>query len=239
MSWSGEAGLERGDTGDRQSLNDHSELLQSGAPVDDTCADHFALVGWWSPGPVAKHRVEEGAVLTTSPGWAPVLQWGLWAVAIGSGHTLAHPGSILAIGLVVGGFFLLLAVWSALYPDATGSPLISLSFLGFAALGLPLVLDYRNARHTLTPDGLQYGRMLGAGGRLRWAEVRSVRYSEAAKWFRLELAGGGVVRISAMLRGLPEFASAVLAGVPSAAIDEDTRAVLQATARGELPRVWG
>jgi Bacterial PH domain len=154
-------------------------------------------------------------------------------------HTLAHPRSTLVVGLICGGFFLALAVLSAMFPGKTGSPLITLFFLAFAALGLPLVLDYRNARHTLTPDGLHYGRMLGDGGSLRWSEVQRVRYSEAAKWFRLELAGGKVVRISAMLKGLPEFAAAVLAQVPPSAIEEDTRAVLQATAQGELPRIWG
>jgi hypothetical protein len=190
------------------------------------------------------------------PWWAPVLQWGIWAVLMtivmgwlahtrthprpaGEAHSLAHPRSTLVIGLICGGFFLALAVLSAMFPGKTGSPLITLFFLAFAALGLPLVLDYRNARHTLTPDGLRYGRMLGEGGRLRWAEVRRIHYSEAAKWFRLELAGGEIVRISAMLKGLPEFAAAVLAQVPPAAIDPDTRAVLQATAQGELPRIWG
>jgi Bacterial PH domain len=194
--------------------------------------------------------------MTTRPWWAPILQWGLWAVvmtvAMGwlahtrthprpahGADTLAHPRSTLIVGLICGGFFLAIAVLSALFPGKTGSPLITLFFLGFAALGLPLVLDYRNARHTLTSDGLRYGRMLGNGGTLRWTEVRRVRYSEAAKWFRLELSGGEVVRISAMLKGLPQFAAAVLGRVPSAAIDEDTRAVLEATARGELPRVWG
>jgi hypothetical protein len=194
--------------------------------------------------------------MATQPWWAPVLQWGLWAVlmtivmgwlahtrshprAAGEAHTLAHPRSTLVIGLICGGFFLALAVLSAVFPNKTGSPLVTLFFLAFAVLGLPLVLDYRNARHTLTPDGLRYGRMLGNGGMLRWAEVRRVHYSEAAKWFRLELAAGEIVRVSAMLKGLPEFAAAVLAQVPPAAIDPDTRAVLQATAHGELPRIWG
>jgi hypothetical protein len=192
----------------------------------------------------------------TRPWWTTVLQWGLWAVVMTAvmgwlartragprpsdeAHTLAHPRSTLLVGLICTGFFLALAVLSVLYPGKTGSPLISLAFLGFAALGLPMVLDYRNARHTLTSDGLRYGRMLGNGGTLRWTQVRRVYYSEAAKWFRLELSGGEVVRISAMLRGLPEFAAAVLAQVDPSAIDADTQAVLEATARGELPRVWG
>lgn len=190
------------------------------------------------------------------PWWATALQWGLWAVVMGlvmgwlarartrprgpqEPHTLTHPRSTLVIGLVCAGFFLLLAAWSALFPGTTGSPLISLFFLGFAAMGVPLILDYRNARHELTADGLRYGKLLGGGGQARWPEVRKLRYSQSAKWFRLDLADGRVVRISAMLQGLPEFAAAVLSQVPPAAIDEDTRAVLEATGRGELPRVWG
>ena len=142
------------------------------------------------------------------------------------------------IGLVCAGFFLVLAVWSALFPGKTGSPMISLFVLGFASLGALLILDYRNARHALTEDGLRYGKLLGGGGQARWTEVRELRYSQSAKWFRLDLANGRVVRISAMLQGLPEFAAAALTRVPPAAIDGDTRAVLEATARGELPRVW-
>jgi hypothetical protein len=153
--------------------------------------------------------------------------------------TLAHPRSTLIIGLVCAGFFSVLAVWSALFPGKTGSPLISLFFLAFAALGVPLVLDYRNARHVLTPDGLRFGKLLGGGGQARWADVRQIRFSQSAKWFRMDLADGRVIRISAMLQGLPEFAAAVLAQVSLAAVDADTRSLLEATARGDLPRVWG
>jgi hypothetical protein len=154
-------------------------------------------------------------------------------------HTLAHPRSTLIIGLVCAGFFSVLAAWSALFPGRTGSPIISLFFLAFAALGIPLILDYRNARHELTPDGLRYGKLLGGGGQARWTEVRQIRFSQSAKWFRMELGDGRVIRISAMLQGLPEFAAAAIAQVPPAAIDADTRTVLEATAQGDLPRVWG
>jgi hypothetical protein len=44
-----------------------------------------------------------------------------------------------------------------------------------------------------------------------------------------------VVRISAALTGLPEFARAVLGQVPSYAIDDGTRQVLEKLAQGELP----
>jgi Bacterial PH domain len=184
------------------------------------------------------------------------LQWGVWALVMGAvmgwlararsrpraaqeTHTLAHPRSTLIIGLVCAGFFAVLAVWSAILPGRTGSPLISLFFLAFAALGIPLILDYRNARHRLTPDGLRFGRLFGGGGQARWEDVRQIRFSQSAKWFRMDLADGRVIRISAMLQGLPEFAAAALAQVSPAAVDADTRALLEATARGDLPRVWG
>jgi Bacterial PH domain len=102
-----------------------------------------------------------------------------------------------------------------------------------------LILDYRNARHTLTADGLRYGKMLGGTGTLRWADVQRLSYSQSAKWFRLDLADGRVVRVSAMLVGLPRFARAALGQVPPAALAPDARTVLEATAAGELPRIWG
>ncbi len=79
---------------------------------------------------------------------------------------------------------------------------------------------------------------MGGGGHLTWTDVRKLRYSQSAKWFRLELRDGRVVRISAMLQGLPEFAAAALAHVPPEAIDSETRLVLEATATGDLPRIW-
>ena len=194
--------------------------------------------------------------MSDRPWWAPVLQWGLWAVIMTlvmgwlarrrsaprppqDARTLVHPKSTLLIGLVCGGFFLALALLCSLFPGKTGSPAFSLFFVGFALLGVPLVLDYRNARHTLVADGMQYGRMLGGTGELRWRDVRRLRYSQSAKWFRLDLADGSVVRVSAMLMGLPGFAQAALGQVQASAIDVPTRAVLEATAAGDLPRIWG
>lgn len=122
--------------------------------------------------------------MTGRPWWGPVLQWGLWAVVMGvvmgwiarSRHrspvphqagVLVQLRSMLIIGIACSGFFRACAVGSSFFPGKTGTPLISLFFLGFAALGVPIILDYRNARHQLTSDGLGYGKMLGGGGQLR------------------------------------------------------------------------
>lgn len=183
------------------------------------------------------------------------LQWVLWAVVMGAvmawlarsrgkpddgaPDRLVHPTSTLVVGLACTLFFAAIAVLSAVFPGRSGSPWITAFFAGFAVMGVAVVLDWRNARHALVPGGMRFGRMFGGGGELRWSDVRAVRFSEAAKWFRLELSDGRVVRISAMLRGLPAFAAAVLAHVPAAAVEDATRGLLQATAAGDLPRIWG
>lgn len=194
--------------------------------------------------------------MSDRPWWAPAIQWGVWLVIMSlvmawvargrlrsaptqGGGALVHPPSTLIIGLVCAGLFLTIALLSALFPAKSGSPAVTLFFVGFAALGLLMILEYRNGRHMLTEDGLQYGRMLGQTGALRWNEVRRLAYSESAKWFRIELANGRVVPVSAMLVGLPSFARAALDHVPPNAIDPNTQSVLEATAAGNLPRIWG
>jgi Bacterial PH domain len=194
--------------------------------------------------------------MASRPVWAIVLQWTLWLAlmtvimrwvgrtrerprAEHAEGTLAHPRSTLVIGLVCTGFFLACAAGSALLPGPSRPVFIPFFFLAFAALGVPMILDWRNARHMLVPGGLHYRTMLGKPGDLRWTDVRTLRYSTSSKWFRLDLADGRAVRISAMLVGLPAFAQAALAEVPPMAIDPDTRLVLEATARGDLPKVWG
>ena len=160
-------------------------------------------------------------LLAGRPAWALVLQWTLWLALMTmvmrwvgrtreppagthSSGTLAHPRSTLIIGLVCTGFFLACAVGSAVLPGPSTPPRwVPFFFLAFAALGLPMILDWRNARHTLVPGGLRYRSMLGRPGDLRWADVRKLKYSVSSKWFRLDLAEGRTVRISAMLVGLP------------------------------------
>lgn len=194
--------------------------------------------------------------MSHGPWWARALKWGLWALVMSlimgwvartrlhprAGRqtgVLQHPRSLLAIGLVCVGFFGALAILSHVFPGKSGSPLISLFFLGFASLGVPLVAEYFRVRHELEPGGLRYRPLLSQPGALRWNEVMRVRYSHSAKWFRLDTLGGEVVRISAMLTGLPEFASTVLREVPASRIDDNARVLLEQTAAGSPPSIWG
>ena len=112
-------------------------------------------------------------------------------------------------------------------------------FCGFALLGVPLLMEYFRVHHHLEPGGMRYRSLLGKSGVLRWNEVVKVRYAPVAKWFRLEARLGDVVRVSVMLTGLPEFAQAVLQEVPVSSIEADVRALLEKTASGSPPPIWG
>ena len=63
-----------------------------------------------------------------------------------------------------------------------------------------MILEYVDARHVVSEQGLEFGGLLGRRGAFRWGELRSVRCSAAASWFVLTLADGRKVRLSAMLR---------------------------------------
>ena len=58
-------------------------------------------------------------------------------------------------------------------------------------MALPITGDYFAARHEVSEEGLRYGRLIGSGGLLRWDELKSVRFSQRHKWFRLESQSGG------------------------------------------------
>jgi tetratricopeptide (TPR) repeat protein len=191
-----------------------------------------------------------------SHAWGPLIQWGVgsgltmlimgWMAAsrhrarpAGDAHRLMHPPSTLIVGLVGFAFFILLAIASNLYSSGRANVITTGVFVGFAMLSLATIAEYFFVRHELTPDGIEYGRLSGARGTLKWSEVTRVTYSAPMRWYRLETSSAQVMRISALLTGLPEFARAVLAGVPFGAIDENAASSLQAAAQGALPRAYG
>ena len=187
--------------------------------------------------------------------WVTTVQWSLWAVVMSlvmgwlarSRHRerppseqreLKHPPGMLIMGLVCFGLFAGAAIVSNVFPNKSVTWWTTAIFVGFALLSAPMIADYFLARHTVSEQGMHYGKLTGARKSLRWDELRVVRYSAAMKWFRLETQSGDVARISAMLMGLPEFARLLLAYAPRQAIDEATLAVLQATAEGNPPSIW-
>ena len=188
--------------------------------------------------------------------WLTGIQWAAWSVLMAlimgwlararlkprtteSRHTLEHPVTTLVVGLGCTVLFLALAGLSARFPGRHGSIWITMVFLVFSLLGAWLTLDYARGQHNLEPDGLRYRRAIGQSGVLRWSDVDGVRYSPGWKWFRITTKDREVVRVSAMLMGLPEFARAVLEKVHPSAIDDRTRPILEQTAAGSPPSIWG
>jgi hypothetical protein len=152
--------------------------------------------------------------------------------------TLTHPKSMLApavAGIAVALVFDALAHLVGTRRDAA---LMNSMVLGAALLSLPLILEYRNARHELTAGGMRFGRMLGGGGVFRWSDVKRLSFSNTAKWFRIDLHDGRVARISAMSLGLAAFARAALEGAPVSSIEDEARTLLERTAAGSPPPIW-
>ena len=187
------------------------------------------------------------------PWWANALQWAAWGVLMmvimgwlarsrsqdsTREGVLAQPRSVAIIGWACTGFFAAIAVLSIRFSGDDPSVWPAVVFGLFVVMGLYVVADYYRARHELRDDGLRYGRTLGPGGLARWDEIERVAFSDSAKWFRLHLTDGRVVRLSAMLQGLPEFAAQVLERVPGSVIDTKTRQLLEETAAGHPPSVW-
>lgn len=193
---------------------------------------------------------------TAQSWWVPIIQWTTWGVLMAAvmgwvarsrmkqrpeqlGDDMRHPPSTLVIGIV--GFVLFAAlgvISNTIGKNETTSVWTDLLFLFFSLMSLPMIGDYFLARHRLTPDGLEFGRLLGRRGKLRWEEVSSVEYASVMKWFRIRTQQGATIRISAMLMGLPAFAQQVLSHVPAHRIAESTREILAQTADGRPPSIW-
>lgn len=194
--------------------------------------------------------------MSDRPWWSVAIQWALWAIVmtivmgwLGKSRfrqrraeelgTLRHPKSTLIVGLVCFGFFAALTVFTIVTDNKTATWWTTAIFAALAAMSVPPVLDYFMAKHRVSGDGLQYRKMLGRTGFVEWISVRNVRYDFMMKWFRLETNCGEVVRVSVMLMGLPEFARALLNGAPNESMDDVTRGILLATAKGNPPSPWG
>ena len=188
--------------------------------------------------------------------WIPIVQWSIWGVIMAvvmswvarcrfakrpdsDVQSLRHPRSTLSIGVVALFFFGIAVVSNTLGKNDTATIWTTLGFIFFGLSSLPIVAEYFFARHKVSDAGIEYGRMFGQRGTLLWSDVQRVRFASMMKWFVLEPRAGAPVRISAMLMGLPEFARLLLLHVPAQLIDDEARALLEATREGRPPSVWG
>lgn len=185
-----------------------------------------------------------------------VIQWGLWFLmmsvvmgALGRARLrpraesergdLVHPTSTLVVGVVCSGFFMLLAVLCLIFPGKDGGPLISVFFMAFSTLGLLMIAEYTRSRHRVEPEGLRYHTFMGRAGLVRWIDISRVTFSPGGQWFVVEGSAGEKVRLSTMLMGLPELARVILQQVEPDRIDPGSREIIEETAAGNPPSVWG
>jgi hypothetical protein len=149
---------------------------------------------------------------------------------------LVHPRSVGVVGAFFTSLLILAAALSFKAP--TGGPIVALLFLGFAVLSSSTLLDYFVTRFEILPEGLRFRSPLRGSGMASWHTMTRVSWSRVGKWFIIRLSAGRPVRISAMLRGLPAFAVTLLRELPRYTFDDEAHALLEATARGELPKFW-
>lgn len=116
---------------------------------------------------------------------------------------------------------------------------VSLMFFVIPPMTLYIFVEYFRGRHRMTSRGLEYGRVFGTGGHMNWVSIRSVRYVQWPKWFRLESSTGEVARVSSYVRDISEFARVVLKNVPASSMDEQTTQILKETAVGSPPPMSG
>jgi hypothetical protein len=151
---------------------------------------------------------------------------------------MAHPKSTLVTGLVCTAFFVTLTVMSTLVWKDMSTPWVTVCFASFSLLCGFVLVDYRYARHKVTEEGIEYGRMLRSRGEAKWSDVTRVHYSQGLGWFVLTLKDGSKIHISVLLTGLPEFARLALLKVAPEFISAATRTRLEETATGKLPSIW-
>ncbi len=131
------------------------------------------------------------------------------ALAVGVRLHLLHPGRVHPLSLV----------W----------------FVLFGLFFLWMVLEYLFVRHTVTEEGMEARELFGKRVRIRWDGVVRVYYSPLAGWFGVVDADGKVIRVSAMMLGLQEFARVMLSRVPPEVMEPEARFRLEEAARGNPP----
>jgi hypothetical protein len=142
-----------------------------------------------------------------------------------------------ALTLVTGaGCFLIFAaitVISNLFPNPTVTAWTTTTFVVFASLGALIFVGALVERHSISAEGVSSRTMFGIGKVATWAEISKAGYNPGMQWFYLRTTGGKVLRLSAMLVGLPKFAEMSLAHLPPSAVDPELRSLLRLIAEGQ------
>jgi hypothetical protein len=153
-----------------------------------------------------------------------------------TGTELKLPLGMLAISIVGMTLFTGLAIASS-FADA--GPVVAGLFITFAVLSAYLAYEYFNDRFEQRADGITMRPLFGGERFVPWPDVASVRFGSVGNWIVVKDRGGGTMRLSVMMIGLPALAEALLSNVPAELIAPNSLEVLHATAEGHPPSIWG
>lgn len=188
--------------------------------------------------------------------WATFVQWTLWGIAMAAvggwlgrarmkarpmaeSRVLVHPRSTLIIGVACTVIFAAFTVLALTRMNDAAPLFIFLLFGGFLLGSLLVIREYYVVRVEVSESGMTWRKLSGARKELKWVDVKTVRYSNSMKWFRVETMNGDVARISLMLMGLPQFAQLLWNNAPAQAFDALSKETIQRTADGNPPSIWG
>jgi hypothetical protein len=172
-------------------------------------------------------------VVMVSAGILAVILFFIWSeykdhkASVANSRIMRYPRSHLYVGVggAAGfGYVAWAAFWNAYLPWRSASFVVPTVF---ATVALNLVIQCLTVRHELLADGALFRRFGGRKVRLKWADLRSVRYMGIMSWFRLETKSGDVVRVSRSMTCVQPFARAVLVHAEQAIADDSTRTILE------------
>lgn len=148
---------------------------------------------------------------------------------------LVHPPSTLIVGAVSLTFFAWLMFIGYVTKNETFTWWVQTCFGLFALLSAVTVVAFFMEKHDVSSVAIRYPTLLRGMKSMHWADVAALRYNPLFRWFHLRSRSGDVARVSAMLKGLPEFARLALDHVAGEAIDAATAELLMHTAEGNPP----
>lgn len=140
-----------------------------------------------------------------------------------------------AIGIVCSALFVAAAI--ACYFSESGGVWLATGFLGFASLGIPLILEGR-VRHELDEHGIRYRGLFKKAPHVPWNDLRFAKYRPVAKWLEVETSNHGKLRFSSALKGWDILANALRVWSPLLVMDNLAHQVLEDARHGTPPSLW-
>jgi len=183
---------------------------------------------WWT-------HVITVAALALVMGW--VARRRKAAKVEGRARVLTNPAAVWIIGVLSTTLFVGVAMLS-IFMGTGRDWLATCIFLGFALLGVPLIIDGFRVRHELKDGGIAYRGLVLAYDRVLWNELESAAWSNSMKWLVLTTWDGRKLRFSGLLNGLDSLALALAEHAPRLRMNDRTAKVLADARQGILPNIW-